>query len=142
MLDKNKKLFQALKDLRLPPGEYAIFGSGPMGIRNLREMHDIDIIVTEKLFNEYADKAGWDVKNIYENNDCFKGLNNRAINIEIWKDWYTDWDVKKMIQEADIIDDMPFVKLDYLIKWKKFFARQKDVKDVELIEKFLSTGGV
>lgn len=137
MFEQNKTLFQNLRNLNLPSGEYAIFGSGPMGVRNLREMHDIDIIVTETLFNEYLNKAGWKIRKIYENNDCFEGLDNHDLNIEMWKDWYTGWNVFKMIQESEIIDDMPFVKLSYLIKWKKFFATNKDITDIEIIEHYL-----
>ncbi|HNY36277.1 MAG TPA: hypothetical protein PLD14_01265 [Candidatus Pacearchaeota archaeon] len=135
-MNKNQELFQRVKDLGLPDGEYAIFGSGPMGIRNIREMHDVDIIVSERVYNEYVGKSGWKIKNIYENNGCFKGLNNDVLEIEMWKDWYTDWDVNKLIKEAEVIDGLSFVKLEYLIKWKNFFGRDKDLKDVELIEKF------
>jgi hypothetical protein len=53
------------------------------------------------------------------------------------RDWHEGWGVEKMIKEADIIDGLPFVKLEYLIEWKKFFRREKDLKDIELIEEFL-----
>jgi hypothetical protein len=138
-MDKNENLFNNLKELNLPIGEYAIFGSGPMGIRDLREMHDIDIIITEKIYNEYVRKNGWEVKNIYENNDCFRGLVNHNLCIEMWKDWYTGWDIIELIKESEIIKGLPFIKLEQLLKWKKFFAKEKDLKDVEIIEKFLST---
>ncbi|MFZ3054537.1 MAG: hypothetical protein WA091_00945 [Minisyncoccales bacterium] len=138
MLDKNKKLFQSLKELKLPLGEYAVFGSGPMGIRDLREMHDIDLIVSDKIFNEYLNKQGWKIKEIYGYRDWLK---NDNLEIEMGRDWHEGWDVDGMIKEADIIDGLPFVKLDYLIKWKKFFGRGKDLKDVEIIEIFLSTKG-
>ena len=135
-MNKNEELFNNLKGLNLPIEEYAIFGSGPMGVRNLREMHDIDIIITEKLYNEYIGKNGWEVKNIYENNDCFKGLTNHNLSIEMWKDWYTDWDVIELIKGSEIINGLPFVKLEKVLKWKKFFAKEKDLKDAEIIEKF------
>jgi hypothetical protein len=135
-MNRNQELFQRVKELNLPIGEYAIFGSGPMGIRDMREMHDVDVLVSEKVYNEYVNKSGWKIKNIYENNDYFKGLNNDILEIEMWKDWYTDWDVSKLIREAEIIDELPFVRLEYLIKWKKFFGREKDLKDVELIENY------
>ena len=133
-MNRNQELFQRVKDLNLPEGEYAIFGSGPMGIRNLREMHDIDIIVSDKLFDEYAKKDGWEVKEIYGYRDWLK---NDDLEIEMGRDWHEGWDVEKMIKEADIIDGLPFVELKYLVEWKKFFGREKDLKDVELIEQFL-----
>ncbi|MFA5169386.1 MAG: hypothetical protein WC420_01385 [Candidatus Paceibacterota bacterium] len=120
--------------MNLPIGEYAIFGSGPMGIRNLREMHDIDLIVSDRIFNEYLNKQGWEIKEIYGYRDWLK---NESLEIEMGRDWHEGWDVEGMIGEADIIDGLPFVKLRYLIDWKKYFGREKDLKDVELIEKFL-----
>ncbi len=133
---KNQELFRNLKSLNLPIDEYAIFGSGPIGIRNLREMHDIDIIVTKKLYNKYLCNPDWKKKSICENNEYFEGLKNDQLKIEMWKDWYTGWDINELIQEAETIDSMPFIKLDYVIKWKKFWRTEKDLKDVEIIKEF------
>jgi len=132
-MDRNKELFQRVKELNLPIGEYAIFGSGPMGIRDLRDMHDIDLIVSNRIFNEYSNKQGWKIKEIYGYRYWLK---NDNLEIEMGRDWHEGWDVEGMIREAEIIDELPFVKLEYLIKWKKFFGREKDLKDVELIEKY------
>lgn len=99
-------------------------------------MRDIDIIVTEKLYNEYLGNSDWEEKDICENNERFEGLKNDELEIEMWKDWYTGWDIKKLIQEAEIMDNMPFVKLDYVIKWKEFWKTEKDLKDVEIIKKY------
>lgn len=137
MLEENKKLFQNIRSLNLPIGEYAIFGSGPIGIRDLRKINDIDVIVTEKIFNKYLDKPGWEIKYTYNNGHRFERLTNDDLVIEMWKDWYVNWNVKKLIKEAEIIEDMPFVKLEYLIKWKKFLSREKDLIDLELIDDYL-----
>lgn len=133
----NKELFQKVKELNLPIGEYALFGSAPMGVRGLRECHDIDIIVTEKLWNDYKNKSEWKLIEIREDNNYFEGLRND--DIELWRDWWPGWNVDKLIQEAEIIDGLSFVKLGEVIKWKRFRAREKDLKDVEIIEKFLQT---
>jgi hypothetical protein len=42
-----------------------------------------------------------------------------------------------LIRNAEIIDGVPFIKLDELIKFKKALGRDKDKKDVELIEQYL-----
>jgi len=48
-------------------------------------------------------------------------------------------DIKKLIAEAEIIDDLPFVKLEDVLKWKKLCNRgEKDKRDIELIENYLS----
>jgi hypothetical protein len=112
----NVELFEQVKSLNLPIGEYAIFGSGPMGIRNLREMHDIDLIVPESVYEEFKNKEGWEEKEINEDGNCYQGLVNHEMNIEMWKDWYIDWDVDRLIKDAEIIDEMPFVRIETLLK--------------------------
>lgn len=133
----SKELFQKIKELNLPQGKYAIFGSAPMCIRGMRECRDLDVIVTEDLFNEQNEKPGWEIrktkKSIYLEKD----------GIELWKDWGPDWssagqwDIKGLINEAEIIDDLPFVRLKEVLEWKNILGREKDLRDIEIIEKFL-----
>ena len=132
---RNKKLFQEVKRLNLPIGEYALFGSTPMGVRGMRECHEIDIIVGKKLWNEYRDKTEWKLVKTEDQNKYSDGLRNN--DIELWSYWWSGWDIEKLIKEAEIIDDLPFVKLEKVIEWKKFRAREKDLKDLKIIEKFL-----
>jgi len=35
-----------------------------------------------------------------------------------------------------MIDGLPFVKLEYVMQWKKQFASEKDLRDVELVKRF------
>jgi len=53
---KFQKLLQELKKLNLPNDQYAIYGSGPLAIRGLKEIHDLDVIVTDELYQELAKK--------------------------------------------------------------------------------------
>jgi len=123
------KHLNELEALSLPKGKYAIFGSGPLAIRGIRESNDIDIIVKlelwQKLVEKYADKQ----------------VNEKLIsigNIEIyksWKPWFEN--VNELIEQAEEINGLPFVKLDYVLQWKKEMGREKDLRDVELINKNL-----
>ena len=133
----NKDLFQRVKKLNLPIGKYALFGSAPMGIRGLKECHDIDMVVDEDLWQEYKNKAGWQYK-ITEHG--VEHIESDDGDFEIWHDW-RPWyqEIDWLINEAEIIDDLPFVKLKYVIDWKRQYGREKDLKDIKIIEKFLQT---
>ena len=125
-----------MKNLELPEGQYAIFGSAPMGIRGLRECRDLDVIVTEEIFEDYKGKFGWELKKFERDGRHVEMVEKN--NIEFYKDWGPgDWNVKELIKDAEVINDLPFVKLEQVIKWKKISAREKDLADVQLIQNFL-----
>ena len=130
----NKNLFQKAKDLNLPIGKYALFGSTPMGIRGLKECEDIDIIVSEDLWSLYKSNPDWKFGKT-ENGSEFLANGD----VEFWHTW-TPWypNVDGLIAEAEIIDGLPFVRLEEVLSWKKAYAREKDFKDVEIIEKYLA----
>lgn len=130
----NKNLFQRVKDLKLPIGKYALFGSAPICVRGLRECRDIDIVAADDLWNELKNKTKWKIKTTDKGDECLENG-----EIELWKNWRPgNWDIIKLIEEAEVIDGLPFVRMEYVLEWKKLNGREKDLKDVEIIKKFMS----
>lgn len=126
------ELCEHARSLNLPLGSYAVFGSGPLAARHIRECGDIDIIVTEDLFEELKNDRHFEVKE-YKTTEVL--VNEK---IEIWKEWKPGlWDIKQLIDDADIIDGVPFVKITDVLRWKKLSGRDKDLEDIKLIEKYL-----
>jgi len=131
----NKDLFEKVKELKLPVGEYALFGSAPMAVRGLRDSRDIDIIVIDELFEICRNDAKWQVKRFDDGREYLT-----YENMEMFKNWHPgDWNINESINSAEIIDDLPFVKLENVIEWKKLYGREKDLNDIKIIEKFLRT---
>lgn len=130
---KKEELLTKLKKINLPKNEYAVFGSGPLAIRNLLESNDIDIIVTTSLFKKLTKE---NLKNIsYTKNGDKKIVID---DIEIFNTWQDlDIDTDTLIIDSEIIEEYPFVKLEYVIEWKKNRQLEKDLKDLELIKQFL-----
>lgn len=126
-----KKLLLRLKELNLPLKEYAIFGSGALSIRGIRENRDLDIIVKRKLWNKLIKK--------YPVKEYLSKEYLEFEKIEIWRDWRPLQDnVDKIIDNAEIISGIRFVNLYDLIKLKEIQNREKDKQDIKLIEKYLS----
>lgn len=129
----NTALFQQVRDLNLALGTYALFGSAPLGIRNLRECNDVDVIVTDDVWNEYKQKEGWTEKQAPHGD-----ISLCHGDIELWKGWYPgEWNIAELIKTAEMIDGLPFVTLENVVKWKKLKGREKDMSDLQLIDEFL-----
>lgn len=128
------KQLEELKKLNLPEDEYAIFGSGPMAIRGVRESNDIDVIALPELFEELVKKCGEEKikRGLYSQRSLQLG------DIEIWEGWAPgEWNIEKLIKEADVFYGVRFIRLEEVLKWKKLMGREKDLRDVKMIEKII-----
>ncbi len=128
------KQLNGLRKLNLPRDEFAICGSGPLAVREIRDSNDIDIVVKKKLWEQLAKKY-----------PVHQSSNNRNFiqirDIEMYEGWFPLLEnTDKLIDTADIINGFRFVKLEYVMEWKKIMKREKDKKDIKLIEKYLKKG--
>jgi len=97
------KYLKELSSLNLPAGKFAIFGSGPMAIRGIRESEDLDIIVKQDVWDSLAEKYP---ASLHSNPACLK-----IGNIEVYKDWLELSDkINEMIDTAETIANFPFVQ--------------------------------
>ena len=121
------KTLNELKALNLAVGEYAIFGSGPLAARNIRDTDDVDIIVTEQTWNHLLEA--------YPESERDEPPSLVIGNIEVFRTWLTlTKKVPEMIASAEIINVLPLVMLEYVLEWKKDMGREKDLNDIALIE--------
>jgi len=128
---KLENLLCELRELNLPNGQFVIFGSGPMGIRRLREINDIDVIVTPDLWKQLIDN--------YDPIDHDHGLKKITIGkVEILNGSYPNvGSIEELIADADLIDGLPFVQLAKVLDWKRLRCELKDQQDIPIIENFL-----
>ena len=125
-----------VKKLNLPTGKYALFGSVPMTVHGIRESKDIDILLTPELYDRFRETGEWREETLPDGDKKLaKG------DFDVFKTWWSSdsygRDVSKLIAGAEILDGVPVIKLEEVLVWKKAFAREKDLKDVKLIEEFL-----
>ncbi|MCL5428106.1 MAG: hypothetical protein M1321_02905 [Candidatus Marsarchaeota archaeon] len=129
-----------VKELNLPMGKYAIFGSVPLAVHGIRETNDIDIIVTPELYARFEATGEWKEETLSDG-----GKKLVKDSFEVMKTWWSSdsyrRDVTKLIADAEMIDGVPVVRLEELLAWKKAFGREKDIMDVKLIEEYLIKQG-
>lgn len=129
-------IFEAVRSLDLPDGEYVIVGSGILGALGLREINDVDLVVSPKILAEFAEKEGWQScerwgKTFLEKDDyeMFSQLS--------WEEYPTTRE--EAIKTAKYINSVPFLNIEETIKFKKALGRKKDARDIELLEKCLDS---
>jgi hypothetical protein len=133
----NDAKFQLVRDLNLPPGQYAITSSGPLGVREVREIGDIDLVVNDDLWNELASAYP-----ITEEQGITKIRISQDIEVlgegSFYEPRETDQpSVAEQIAEADIIDGLPFVGLHHVLYFKRKMKRAKDERDIAALERLL-----
>lgn len=129
MLNKND-IVKILKEVNLHINEYWILaGSGLVmhGVKN--ETRDIDIGCTKELFQKLIKKG---FKFTIMNDGC------RSINYNENIDLYEEWNVDKI----EFIDELPVGSLESIKKHKIKLGREKDLKDVELIDEFIDRNNI
>lgn len=134
---KQVDIIPKIQNLKLPTGQYVVFGSGPIGVRGIREINDLDIVVTPEVYAKIKKQPGWKEITKPEGN-----LNLVKEEYEIMADYNVgvyNPDTKKLIAKAELIDGVPFVPLNEVLVWKNASRRPKDLVDIELINTYLAS---
>ena len=132
-------VFEELEKVGLPRDQFMVLGSGILGVLGIRDIADVDLLVTTDLFNHLRDN-GWKYEMIEIGSRPREKISNGPI--EAFKDFW--WgsgtlDPETVFAGAEMIDGIRFLPLRILLEVKKSMAREKDLKDVTLIEVYLST---
>ncbi|MDD3972991.1 MAG: hypothetical protein PHC31_13910 [Clostridia bacterium] len=127
-------IIEKIKELNLPKDQYVVIGSGVMDILGIRRANDIDLSVTKELHQKLRETGKWEE---YENyGKIFLKKDVFEINGELnWDKYKTT--TEEVIKTAFLIDGIPFMNTEELIKFKMAFGREKDFKDIELIKEYI-----
>ena len=128
-------MLEKIKKLQFPLGQYVVVGSGTMDALGIRKARDIDIAVTPKLHETLRNASGWTKEEDY--GKVF--LKKDGIDIITKLDWgkYTTT-TEEVIASAILVEDIPFMNLSELKKFKMALGREKDFEDIKLIDQYLS----
>jgi hypothetical protein len=127
---RERVLFDLLRSLDLPRGDYAVFGSGPLIIRGIVEAtNDLDVISRGRAWEQALSRGNLvllpDGDEIVS---CFDGA------VTVGRSWaYGDFDIDELINTADVIDGIPFVRLEHVVRYKEIAARQKDLTHLRVL---------
>ena len=127
-------IFERVKKLHFSMGEYVVIGAGILEALGIRNTNDVDVIVKpipfEKLRESkiYKEEMRW--------GKIFLIGDQTEIGTKLdWENYSTT--IEEAIKNATVIGGVPFLNIEETIKFKQAMGREKDFKDIELIEKYL-----
>jgi hypothetical protein len=123
-------LFTVLRSLDLPRGDYAVFGSGPLLARGIIERAgDLDVICRG---------AAWEAAQRLGPSKEQHGVPVVSLHgglVTLGRKWAVgEVDEDALISTAEIIDGLPFVRLEHVVAYKRIIDRAKDREHLRLLE--------
>lgn len=127
----NSDVFQKLRELELPPADYAVFGSGPLIVRGLIPFsNDLDIICRGCAWQQVR-QAG-DIVYLRDYETHVVSVAEGAMTFGThWG--IGEFDIDALIDNAEIIDGLPFVRLVHVAHYKRIRGLPKDLHHLEVI---------
>lgn len=134
---ENKKfnIFEKAKELNLPFGKYVIVGSGLLDALGIRPASDIDIAVTKDLYEELKKDNTWQKEEHYDQIFLQKDIFTIIPKLN-WEKYETT--AEDAINSASVINGVPFMSPEELLKFKKALGREKDLNDIQILEKMVN----
>jgi hypothetical protein len=129
-----KRRFKKIKLLKLPKGSHIIYGATPFVIYGIRDVNDIDMLISEELYKKLK-KEGW--------KKISKGPRDEPVTYDIFEAHKT-WEfspyaptLSELLSRAVEVEGIAFASLEDVQKWKKASGRPKDITDLKLIDDYL-----
>lgn len=156
----SQRVTDAMIQFPIPADRYVLVGSGPMALRDMRDVGDLDVFTTTadwfNLINTYGFRR-WTTDSRDPKRRCDPPIaSKRLAGIEV--NCFFDWrirdeaiggnvNVTKLIEGAEFVTGwtsngkpwgIPCMTLEYLIAWKLEAGREKDYRDIAQIAEFLT----
>ena len=124
-------LFAALRSLQLPASDYAVSGSGPLIVRGIiAAANDLDVLSRGAAWAK-ARTLG-DLIFLPEHGVEVVSLLEGAITVGTrWA--IGEFDTDELIDSAEVIEGLPFVRLEHVVRYKEMAARPKDLAHLRLL---------
>lgn len=126
-----------VKALNLPLDQIIVIGSGILDQLRIRPASDIDLAASSDLMKKLSEESGDWLKK-FDDNQRFYFVKDDG-SAEVWDGWVFDGQTVSyddLLDYAVEYDGVRFVDLEFLRKWKSWRGREKDVRDVELIDEW------
>ena len=129
--DRKQTAARLIKSLHLESGSYVVIGGAVMEALKLRDTKDVDIVVSDDVYNHFRDELHW---NEYVLDNGKKMLSHEGCNV--MHSWM-GVKLKRLLRDPMTIDGITYMNVPKLIDVKKHFGRKKDVTDIAMLHQYL-----
>lgn len=123
--------------LKLPSGDFVLFGGTILAALDIRDAKDIDIFVTDQLFGQLEER-GWEKKSQADRPpylvSSIEGVPVQAFRV--WEGGQWEPKITSYLKEPQMVNGLPFMPLIELYAWKAATRRPKDLEDMVLIDRY------
>lgn len=119
--------------LGLPADRCVVIGSGILDALDLRRSTDIDLVVDQTLFGQLQESGDWSEEARYGETVLLKD------DAEVWLSWGSEGipNFTDLYSTGMTVDGVRFASPEFVLEWKKAQRREKDLRDIELLEGYL-----
>jgi hypothetical protein len=123
-----------LNKYSLNPNNSVVVGSGILNALKLREINDIDILVEPETYNRLLKLPEFKIKNTSGLDMLTSDILEIGTTLNVGNHSYS---FEELFKNSIVIDKVRYITLELLLDIKKQWLRNKDKKDIEIIEKYL-----
>ncbi|OLT28888.1 hypothetical protein BJF79_41300 [Actinomadura sp. CNU-125] len=129
-------LIKLLLSFGFPRDDYVVHGSGPLLVRGLRTVDELDIVARGAAWRAAA-RLGRPVSGDVTGARMYE-LPGECIHVS--RHWFlppadTDAGVDALIDDAEIFEGIRFARLDDVRAYKRRLGRAKDLADIRLLDR-------
>ena len=130
-----RSLREKVAALRLPAGDYAVFGSGPILAHGLiKSVNDVDVLA-----RGVAWEAARSLGAVVDGEMGDRVVRIGGGEVEIFGGWL-GMDTDGIIDGAETVWGLPFARLEDVLAFKRLLGRPKDREHARVIESYLGGG--
>ncbi|MCA9335499.1 SulP family inorganic anion transporter [Candidatus Saccharibacteria bacterium] len=131
--DSRRSSLEMIQRLKLPAESYVVIGGAVLEALDLRQTHDVDVVVSDNVYREYRDEHHWQE---YVQDNGKKILSHNGYNL--MHTWMGK-NLKYLKKSAFVVDGISLMSVDDLIDAKRRLGRKKDISDIALLTDYRHT---
>lgn len=121
---------ELIRRLDLPKDEYVVIGGAVLEALQLRSTHDIDMVVSETIYNKFRRKSKWKE---FVHDDGKRVLSHNGYHM--MQKWMGR-DLARLRRDSFEQDGVPYMSINQLIACKQRLGRKKDLADIKLLSQY------